>query len=125
MYIEGLFGSQRALKTVEDCTEFERRAAYFDGDPVIVMKKGANILDRGCQVHSMAEFEEILDFPPASPKLGVDGKLDPKKGSAGEVHGQQLFFGKARCSECHEAPYLYRQSHAQSASGALLQAPND
>ena len=32
--IQRLFGSQRALKTVEDFTEFEQRAAYFDGDPV-------------------------------------------------------------------------------------------
>jgi cytochrome c peroxidase len=29
--IQRLFGSQRALKTVEDFTEFEQRAAYFDG----------------------------------------------------------------------------------------------
>src|SRR6185295_14140613 len=36
--IQRLFGSQRALKTVEDFTEFEQRAAYFDGDPVIATK---------------------------------------------------------------------------------------
>ena len=41
--IQRLFGSQRALKTVEDFTEFEQRAAYFDGDPVIATKKGVNI----------------------------------------------------------------------------------
>jgi cytochrome c peroxidase len=104
VYIQRLFGSQRALKTVEDFTEFEQRAAYFDGDPVIATKKGVNILDRGSQVHAMAELQEILDFPPA-PKLGVDGKLDPKKASSGEMRGQQLFFGKARCSECHAAPF--------------------
>jgi len=79
-----LFGSQRSLKTVEDFTEFEQRAAYFDGDPVIAMKKGVNILDRGSQVHAMAEFQEILDFPPA-PKLNIEGKLDPAKASAGEA----------------------------------------
>ena len=59
MNIQRLFGSQRALKTVEDFTEFEQRAAYFDGDPVIATKKGVNILDRGSQVHFMAEFQEI------------------------------------------------------------------
>jgi cytochrome c peroxidase len=32
--IQRLFGSQRALKSIEDFTEFEQRAAYFDGDPV-------------------------------------------------------------------------------------------
>jgi cytochrome c peroxidase len=52
----------------------------------------------------MGEVQEILDFPPA-PKLGLDGKLDPKKASAVEMRGQQLFFGKARCAECHAAPY--------------------
>ncbi len=102
--IQRLFGSQRALKSVEDFTEFEQRAAYFDGDPVIAMKKGANILDRGSQVHAMAEFQEILDFPPA-PKLNVEGKLDPRKANAGELRGQELFFGKGRCGGCHPAPY--------------------
>lgn len=102
--IQRLFGSQRALKTVEDFTEFEQRAAYFDGDPVIATKKGVNILERGSQVHFMAEFQDILDFPPA-PKLKWDGKLDPKKATAAELRGQALFFGKAQCSACHTPPY--------------------
>ena len=102
--IQRLFGSQRALKTIEDFTEFEQRGAYFDGDPVIAQKKGVNILDRGSQVHAMAEFQAVLDFPPA-PKLGVDGKLNARKADAAEMRGQQLFMGKGRCVECHEAPY--------------------
>ncbi len=102
--IQRLFGSQRALKTVEDFTEFEQRAAYFDGDPVIATKKGVNVLERGSQVHFMAEFQEMLDFPPA-PKLGIDGKLNPAKASEAEMRGQTLFFGKANCASCHPAPY--------------------
>jgi cytochrome c peroxidase len=103
--IQRLFGSQRALKTVEDFTEFEQRAAYFDGDPVIATKKGINPLDRGSQVHPMAEFQELLDFPPA-PKLSVvDGKLDPRRASAVEMRGQEVFFGKGRCSTCHTPPH--------------------
>ena len=102
--IQRLFGSQRALKSVEDFTEFEQRAAYFDGDPVTATKKGANILERGSQVHFMAEFQALLDFPPAS-KLGIDGKLDPKKATESEKRGQILFFGKAGCGSCHPAPY--------------------
>jgi len=102
--IQRLFGSQRALKSVEDFTEFEQRAAYFDGDPVIATKKGINILDRGHQVHAMAEFMALLDFPPA-PKLGIDGKLMPASGSEAELRGQNLFFGKARCGTCHPAPF--------------------
>jgi cytochrome c peroxidase len=102
--IQRLFGSQRAMKSVEDFTEFEQRAAYFDGDPVIATKKGANILERGSQVHFMAEFQALLDFPPA-PKLGIDGKLDPRKATESEKSGQVLFFGKAACGSCHPAPY--------------------
>jgi len=103
--IQRLFGSERALKTVEDFTEFEQRAAYFDGDHVIAAKKGVNVLDRGGQVHFMAEFEDILDFPPA-PKLAWDGKLDPTKATPAEIHGQEVFFGKGRCAECHSGPYF-------------------
>jgi cytochrome c peroxidase len=102
--IQRLFGSQRALKSIEDFTEFEQRAAYFDGDPLLATKKGANILERGSQVHFMAEFQSILDFPPA-PKLDIYGKLDPAKATEQELKGQDLFFGKARCDACHPAPY--------------------
>ena len=102
--IQRLFGSQRALKTVEDFTEFEQRAAYFDGDPIQAQKKGVNILERGSQVHFMAEFQSLLDFPPA-PKLNIMGKLDSTKASASELRGQDLFFGKAQCSTCHTPPY--------------------
>lgn len=102
--IQRLFGSQRALKTIEDFTEFEQRAAYFDADTALAAKKGVNVLDRATQVHAMSEFMALLNFPPAS-KLGVDGKLDAKKASAAEVRGQALFFGKAACVTCHAPPY--------------------
>jgi cytochrome c peroxidase len=103
--IQRLFGSQRALKSVEDFTEFEQRNAYFDGDTLSSAAKGLNLLDRSSQVHFMSEFQELLDFPPAP--LGLDGKLDPKKfaSDSAEMNGQALFFGKAQCSMCHPAPF--------------------
>src|SRR5207302_2745913 len=76
--VQRLFGSQRALKTIEDFTEFEQLAAYFDGDPVTAMMKGINRLDRPTAVHFMSEVQNLLNFPPA-PGLGWDGKLDPRK----------------------------------------------
>ncbi|MGB4782765.1 MAG: cytochrome B6, partial [Candidatus Methylomirabilis sp.] len=102
--VQRLFGSQRVMRSVEDFTEFEQRAAYFDGDPVIATKKGVNILDRGSQVHFMAEVQELLDFPPA-PKLNVLGKLDPAKATEAERRGQEVFFGKGQCAACHVPPY--------------------
>ncbi|MGZ8354793.1 MAG: cytochrome B6, partial [Allosphingosinicella sp.] len=102
--IQRLFGSQRALKTVEDFTEFEQRAAYFDGDPTTAAKKGVNPLERGSQVHAMAEFQELLDFPPA-PKLNVFGRLHRTRATPGELRGEAIFHGKGKCAACHTPPY--------------------
>ncbi len=102
--IQRLFGSQRALKSVEDFTEFEQRAAYFDGDHTRAARKGVNPLERGSQVHFMGEFQNLLDFPPA-PKLNILGRLDPGLSTEAERRGEALFFGKAQCSVCHQAPY--------------------
>ncbi|HTU91809.1 MAG TPA: cytochrome B6 [Gemmataceae bacterium] len=106
VYVQRLFGSQRALKSIEDFTEFEQRAAYFDGDQVSAAAKGINPLERGSQVHFMAEMQELFDFPPA-PGLSWDGKLDRKKFGSDtlEIQGQKLFFGKAQCATCHPAPF--------------------
>jgi cytochrome c peroxidase len=102
--VQRLFGSQRGLKSIEDFTEFEQRAAYFDGDPVIATKKGVNVLERGSQVHFMSEFMSILDFPPA-PKLNVLGTLDSRKATPAEMRGQKVFFERGRCAVCHVPPY--------------------
>jgi len=99
-----IFGSQRSLSSVEDFTEFEQRAAYFDGDPVLATKKGVNPLDRGLQVQHMAELQKIIDFPPA-PKLGLDGRLDPTQATEQELRGEELFYGKAQCGDCHTGSF--------------------
>lgn len=102
--IQRLFGSQRALMSIEDFTEFEQRAAYFDGDIDKAALKGVNPLDRGTQVHHMSEVQRLLDFPPA-PKLDPFGKLNDTATDA-ELSGEALFFGKAQCATCHEPPYF-------------------
>ena len=53
-------------------------------------KKGVNPLERGSQVDFMADFQEMLDFPPA-PKLNVFGKLIPAKATPAEMRGQAIF----------------------------------
>ena len=52
----------------------------------------------------MAEFQDLLDFPPA-PKLDIYGRLDPKKATESEIRGEALFFGKAKCVSCHTPPF--------------------
>ncbi len=105
-----IHGSKRSLRSVEDFTEFEQRTAYFNGDPIHAMKKGVVILDR-VRVSHMAQMQNMFDFPPA-PKLNESGRLDHSKATESERRGEALFFGKARCSECHVPPvYLDHQMH--------------
>ena len=111
MFNQQIHGSKRSLRSIEDFTEFEQRSAYFDGDQVTAAKKGVSLPDRASQVVMMAQMQNMLDFPPA-PKLTVFGKLDPKKATDQEMLGQEVFFGKGRCAECHPAPfYLDNRMH--------------
>jgi cytochrome c peroxidase len=106
-----IHGSKRSLRSVEDFTEFEQRSAYFDGDHVTAAKKGINLFDRGSQVFMMAQFQNMIDFPPA-PKLNEFGELDPEKATEQELMGQKVFFEKGRCAECHAKPfYMDHQMH--------------
>ena len=111
MFNQQIHGSKRALRSVEDFTEFEQRTAYFDGDPVTAAKKGVNSLDRGSELVGMGQLQSMLDFPPA-PKLDPLGRLDPDQATEQELLGEELFFGKAKCGECHPAPnYLDHLMH--------------
>jgi cytochrome c peroxidase len=102
MHSQQIHGSKRSLRSLEDFTELEQRSAYFDGDHVTAAKKGVNLPDRASQVMMMAQMQAMFDFPPA-PKLDPAGKLDPSLATPQELAGEALFFGKARCGECHPA----------------------
>ena len=104
MFNQQIHGSKRSLRSVEDFTEFEQRTAYFDGDHVTAAKKGVNLPDRASQVAMMAQMQNIFDFPPA-PKLDPFGRLMLDKATAQERKGQEIFFGKGRCAECHTPPF--------------------
>ena len=106
-----IHSSKRSLRSIEDFTEFEQRTAYFNGDEIHAFKKGANIIDR-VQVSHMAQMQNMLDFPPA-PKLDpITSHLDPAQATDVEMQGQQLFFGKALCAECHfGVAYMDQQMH--------------
>ncbi|OPL15365.1 MAG: cytochrome B6 [delta proteobacterium ML8_D] len=104
MFNQQIHGSKRSLRSIEDFTEFEQRTAYFDGDHVIAAKKGVNLPDRASQVAMMAQMQNIFDFPPA-PKLDTFGRLDPDKATEQELKGEEVFFGKGRCAECHPSPF--------------------
>jgi cytochrome c peroxidase len=74
----------------------------------------------------MAQFQNMVDFPPA-PKLDpMTGLLDPQKTSELEQRGEKLFFGKAQCASCHPAPfYLDHQMHDLKLERFLKDEPGD
>lgn len=103
MFNQHIHGSKRSLRSIEDFTEFEQRTAYFNGDHIRAAKKGMNVIDR-LQVAHMAQIQNMIDFPPA-PKLDpMTGRLDRSRADRQEIAGEDLFFGKARCAQCHQPP---------------------
>src|SRR3569623_1791802 len=111
MFNQQIHGSKRSNRSVEDFSEFEQRTANFDGDQAAAQKKGGHLPERRDQTAMMAQMQNMFDFPPA-PKLASTGKLIAAKASPQELKGQEKFFGKARCAECHPAPsYLDHQMH--------------
>lgn len=99
--IQHFFGSKRALRTLEDFSEVEAKTAYFDGDLVSALEKGARRFTRE-EVAAMAAMQNMIAFPPA-PKLNVHGRLDPTRATKSELRGEKVF---ARdCASCHAPPY--------------------
>jgi cytochrome c peroxidase len=99
--IQHFFGSKRSLRSLEDFSEVEAKTAYFDGDPVIALKKGARRFTRE-EISAMAAMQNMIAFPPA-PKLDIQGRLNPKKATESELRGEKIF--TIACASCHPAPY--------------------
>lgn len=124
VFNQQIHGSKRSLRSIEDFTEFEQRTAYFNGDPIRAMKKGFFELPRTIVPH-MAQFQNMLDFPPA-PKLTILGTLDPAKATESELRGEALFNGKAQCAQCHPAPfYLDDKMHDLRLERFMKDEPGD
>jgi cytochrome c peroxidase len=74
----------------------------------------------------MAQFQNMLDFPPA-PKLdATTGRLDRTKATQSEIRGEEVFFGKGKCASCHMPPfYLDQQLHDLHTERFLKDEPGD
>ncbi len=99
--IQHFFGSKRALRTLEDFSEVEAKTAYFDGDLVIALKKGARRFTRE-EIAAMSAMQNMIAFPPAT-KLDIQGRLNTKKATESELRGEKVF--TMYCASCHPAPY--------------------
>ncbi len=104
VFVQRTFGSKRNLRSLEDFTEVENNTAYFDGDDAAAQRKGGRHFTRA-ELAAMAAFQNIIDFPPA-PKLLPAGDLDRPRATPGELRGEAIFRGKARCATCHSGPYF-------------------
>jgi len=124
IFNQQVHGSKRSLRSVEDFTEFEQRTAYFNGDPIHAFKKGAMILDR-VQVSHMAQFQNMLDFPPASKLDPVTNRLNRAKATESEIRGEELFFGKAQCANCHAGPAYMDQAYHDLQLDRFTTEPSD
>lgn len=94
-----VLASKRSIRSMDHFAEVEE---YFDGDPGMQQAIGP----RGAQrqvTNRMGDFNSILDVPPA-PKLGPAMRLIRSKATPQELRGEELFHGKALCSECHYGP---------------------
>ncbi len=124
VFNQQIHSSKRSLRSIEDFSEFEDRTAYFNGDPIHAMKKGFTEIPRVTVAH-MAQFQNMLDFPPA-PKLAITGALDPRKATESELRGESLFNGKAQCAVCHPAPfYLDNRMHDLHLERFMKDEPGD
>jgi cytochrome c peroxidase len=112
LFDQQIHGSKRSLRSVEDFSEFEQRTAYFNGDQVSAQRKGVNLPERHDQTSTMAQMQNIIDFPPA-PKLDPVGHLDPTKATQQELAGEQIFMGKGKCAACHvpQTAFMDMQMH--------------
>lgn len=100
LYARRLYGLKRGLRVM---SEFALDEDHFGGDKAGSSALLGKVLDQNA-ANRLESFMAVIDFPPA-PKLDVYGRLDPEKATASERAGEKLFFGKARCSTCHAAPY--------------------
>ena len=99
-HVNEIFSLKRSIRSLDHFAEVEE---YFDGDISLQPKIGGRQLDK-VSTNRMGDFQSIVAFPPA-PKLDRFGRLDPAKATASELRGETLFFGKAKCAACHQAPY--------------------
>jgi cytochrome c peroxidase len=95
-----MYSLRRSIRSVDHFAEVEE---YFDGDIGLAQQIGGREFNKGT-TNIMGDFNSIIGFPPA-PKLDRFGHLIPSKATESEIRGEQLFFGKAKCGVCHQAPY--------------------
>jgi cytochrome c peroxidase len=94
-----LFSSRRSVRSTDHFAELEE---YFDGDISLQPQLGGRQLDK-VSTNRMGDFNSIIAWPPAA-KLDRLGHLIAAKATRSELRGEALFFGKARCAQCHPAP---------------------
>src|SRR5262249_13819785 len=73
-----------------------------------------------------AQMQNMFDVPP-TPKLNtLTGRLVRERATESELRGEQIFFGKGTCSQCHQPPfYLDNQMHDLHIERFIKDEPGD
>ena len=119
--VQRLFGSQRALKSVEDFTEFEQRAAYFDGDHTRAARKGRQPSRAGQPGALHGRVSEPARLP-AGAEADVLGQPRPGDDKRGGAAGRSTLLWQSAVLGLPPGAVLHRQLDAQPEDGTVLQA---
>ena len=123
--IQRLFGSQRALKNVEDFTEFEQRAAYFDGDQVSAAAKGINPLERAQPGPFHGGDAGPARLPAGAARRGRQARPEEvREGFAGDARPDAVL-RQGPVRQLPPGAVLHRQPDARPPGRALLQDADD
>ena len=113
-----LFGSQRALRRRGGLHRVRAaRGVLRRRHPVIAQKKGVNILERGSEVHAMAEFQELLDFPPAP-------KLDAVRAARPATWRPRRSCAASRCSSARDAARSATRRRSSATTSCTTSRPS-
>ncbi len=113
--------SKRSIRSMDHFSEVEE---YFDGDPGMQQAIGPRAVKREV-TNRMADFNAILDYPPA-PKLNPLMRLIPEKASEAELRGEALFHGKRSAqSVITDRPLWTTTCMTCASSGFTSDVPKD
>ena len=113
--VQRLFGSQRALKSVEDFTEFEQRAAYFDGDHTRAARKGRQSAGARQPGAFHGRVPEPARFPAGTEAQRARDASIPAMTNESERRGRSALLRQGPVLDLPSGAVLHRQSDAQPA----------
>ena len=123
--VQRLFGSQRALKIGGGFHRVRAACGLFRRRPRSPpRRRGSTFSNAAARSTFMAEFQEMLDFPPAPSLTSMASSIRPRRRRP-RCADKRSSSARANARRATRRRPLHRQQHAQLADGALLQDADD